>query len=401
MHDAPMGRRRVSTGVVFLVLGYVLSQFYRAFLAVLAPFLMRDLGVGADSLAWASGLWFVAFALAQLPIGWALDRIGPRLTAAVPLAVLGGGGAFCFALAQGPIGITVAMVLTGLGCAPVLVAAYYIYAREYPPALFATLAGMTVGIGSFGNIAGTLPLAWAAQTYGWRAAVAGVGVVTLLAAAALWRFVHDPAPVARDGDGLTLRGLLRERSLWLLAPMMVAGYAPAADIRGLWVGPWLGDVYGLDAGGIGRVSLVMGLAMIAGNFLYGPLDRVIGSRKWGVFGGNVLACLSLLAMGLWPAAGLWQATLGLAALGVFGASYSAVMAHGRGFLPPHLVGRGVTLLTLVGIGGTGLMQVVTGRIHAAWGGAGPIAPYSAIFLFFAGFVALTLGLYLFTEDRLD
>nr|MDA3888712.1 MFS transporter [Allgaiera sp.] len=68
---------------------------------------------------------------------------------------------------------------------------------------------------------------------------------------------------------------------------------------------------------------------------------------------------------------------------------------------PHLVGRGVTLLTLVGIGGTGLMQVVTGRIHAAWEGAGPTAPYSAIFLFFAGFLALMLVLYLFTEDRVD
>ena len=397
-----MGRSGISSGVVFLVLGYVLSQFYRSFLAVLAPFLMRDLGIGADSLARASGLWFVAFAVAQIPVGWALDRIGPRLTAALPLAVLGAGGAFLFALAQGPGWITLAMVLTGLGCAPLLVAAYYIYAREFPPALFATLAGITVGTGSLGNIAGTLPLAWAANAFGWRPTVAAIGVITLIAAAALWRFVTNPPPVVHTGaPRATLRELARERSLWLIAPMMVAGYAPAADIRGLWVGPWMSDVYGLGAAGIGRMSLVMGLAMIAGNFIYGPLDRVLGSRKWGVFGGNVLACLCLLALGLFPGAGLWQAGLGLAALGICGASYSAVMAHGRGFFPPHLVGRGVTLLTLVGIGGTGLMQVITGRIHAAWAGSGAAAPYSAIFLFFAAFVALILVLYLFTEDRVD
>lgn len=391
----------MKTGVVFLVLGYVLSQFYRGFLAVLAPFLIRDVGADAESLARASGLWFVAFALAQIPVGWALDRIGPRLTAALPLAVLGGGGAFLFALATSPAEITIAMVLTGLGCAPVLVAAYYIYAREFAPAIFATLAGMTVGIGSLGNIAGTLPLAWAADAFGWRPTVAGIGCVTLIAALALWRFVHNPAPLAHAPDGITLKALLRERSLWLIAPMMVAGYAPAADIRGLWVGPWMSDVYGLDASGIGRTSLFMGLAMIVGTFLYGPLDRVLGSRKWGVFGGNALACLCLLLMGLYPSAGVWQATLGLVALGVSGASYSAVMAHGRGFFPPHLVGRGVTLLTLVGIGGTGLMQVVTGRIHGAAAGADPAAPYSAIFLFFAGFVALMLVLYLFSEDRVD
>jgi MFS family permease len=72
----------MKTGIFFLVLGYVLSQFYRAFLAVLAPMLSADIGVRADELALASGLWFLAFAAMQLPVGWALDRLGPRRTAA-------------------------------------------------------------------------------------------------------------------------------------------------------------------------------------------------------------------------------------------------------------------------------------------------------------------------------
>ena len=56
-------------GIVCLVLGYVLSQFYRAFLAVLTPVLGRDVGAGPDDLALSSGLWFLAFALMQLT-GW-------------------------------------------------------------------------------------------------------------------------------------------------------------------------------------------------------------------------------------------------------------------------------------------------------------------------------------------
>ena len=389
-------------GIAFLVLGYVLSQFYRAFLAVVAPYLIADAGASAESLARASGLWFVAFALAQLPVGWALDRVGPRLTASVPLALCGGGGAVLFAMAQGPGQITAAMVLIGAGCAPVLVAAYYIYAREFPPAMFATLAGLSIGVGSVGNIAGTLPLGWVVAEFGWRETMLGVAALTVAVAAALARFIRDPARVAPHAAAGTMRDLFRERSLWLIAPMMVAGYAPAADIRGLWVGPYMADVHGMSAEGIGRVSLVMGLAMVAGNFAYGPLDRVLRSRKWGVFGGNVLACAVLVALGLWPDAGVWTATLGLAALGLLGASYPAVMAHGRSFFPVHLVGRGVTLLTLIGIGGTGLMQVVTGHIHAAYSTAGsPAAPYAAIFLFFAAFAALCLVLYLFTEDRTD
>ncbi|NCM98068.1 MAG: MFS transporter, partial [Rhodobacterales bacterium] len=70
-------------GIACLVLAYVLSQFFRACLAVLTPVLQADLGASAADLASASGLWFLTFAAMQLPVGWALDRVGPRLTTAL------------------------------------------------------------------------------------------------------------------------------------------------------------------------------------------------------------------------------------------------------------------------------------------------------------------------------
>ena len=76
-------------GLVILCGTYVLSQFFRAFLAVLAEVLKTDIGAAADDLAFASGLWFLTFALMQLPVGEALDRVGPRRTAAT-LFLLGG-----------------------------------------------------------------------------------------------------------------------------------------------------------------------------------------------------------------------------------------------------------------------------------------------------------------------
>ena len=59
----------MTPGMIFLVLAYVLSQFYRAFLAVLSPVLATDIGAGAEDLAMASGLWFVVFAAMQIPVG--------------------------------------------------------------------------------------------------------------------------------------------------------------------------------------------------------------------------------------------------------------------------------------------------------------------------------------------
>ena len=77
------------------------------------------------------------------------------------------------------------------------------------------------------------------------------------------------------------------------------------------------------------------------------------------------------------------------------------MAHGRAFVPPHLVGRGMTLLNLFGIGGVGLAQFVTGRIHAATVDISPTAPYTAIFGFFAVTLAIGCVIYLFSRDSVD
>ena len=120
----------MQAGLIMLCLAYVLSQFFRAFLAVLAGVLEQDIGATAEDLAFASGLWFMVFAVMQLPVGWALDHIGPRRTAAWLMGIGAGGGAALFAIATAPWQISLAMGLIGLGCSPALMASYFIFARE-------------------------------------------------------------------------------------------------------------------------------------------------------------------------------------------------------------------------------------------------------------------------------
>ncbi len=387
-------------GIAALIGAYILSQFYRAFLAVLTPVLGTELGATPDALAAASGYWFLAFALMQLPIGWALDRIGPRLTTAGLLSVAALGAAV-FATAQGTGQIKLAMALIGTGCAPVLMAAYYIYARTYSAAAFGTLAGVTVGIGSLGNIAASLPLSAVVAEIGWRGAVWGLAAITLATAAAILTLVRDPPRATGPSQG-SLLDLLKMPALWPILLMMAACYAPAAGLRGLWVGPYFAAGFGADAARIGQITLIMGLAMVAGNFAYGPLDRLLGTRKRLIFGGNVVVLACMIALYLNAANAGWRPIALLAAIGFFGASFPMVMAHGRAFLPPSLVGRGVTLINLFGIGSAGVMQFVTGRIHTAYASDSiPTAPFAAVFAFYAVLIAAGLTVYLLSIDRTD
>ncbi|MCK0168792.1 MFS transporter [Jannaschia sp. S6380] len=383
-------------GIAILTLGYVLSQFYRAFLAVLAPDLQAELGVTPAELSRASGIWFLTFAAMQLPIGWALDRVGPRRTASALLGLAGGGGAALFAVAQAGWQIEVAMALIGAGCAPVLMASYYIFARVYRPAVFATLAAVLVGVGSIGNIAASVPLGWAADAIGWRGAMWALSAITVATAAGCWILIRDPEALGGDGRG-SLLDILRIPAIWFIGPMMLVNYAPAAGLRGLWAGPYIAEFHGVAH--VGTVTLLMALAMIVGNFVYGPLDRVLGTRKWVVLMGNLLGAAACATLWWMPVPGLLAATLLFAAIGALGSSYAVGIAHGRAFFPPHLIGRGVTLLNLMSIGGVGLMQFATGPLFERAGGG--VAGYQTLFGVFALALLAGCAIYAFAPDKTD
>lgn len=391
----------MKAGLACLAGAYLLSQFYRTFLAVLSPVLTAEIGATPADLATSSGLWFLSFAAMQIPVGALLDRVGPRRTAAIHLALGGGGGALVLSLADGPMGLHLAMVLIGIGCAPILMAAYFIFARAYPPNVFGTLAGVMVGMGSLGNIAGAAPLALVVDTIGWRAAMGGLAALSLLVSAGILWLVRDPGPILRRSED---RGSLAEvvaiRALWPVLALMLVAYAPTAVIRGLWAGPYLSGVYGANVDAIGQATLVMGLAMVAGNFLLGPIDRITGSRKWGVAASVGLSAASLAVLVAVPSIGFWPSAFLLAGHGFFGATYPAIMAHGRSFLPHHLVGRGVSFINMFSIGGAGLMQFASRPTYLALSGDyPPEATFRWLFAFFLAPLVAGLILYLFSRDN--
>ncbi|MCT4685675.1 MAG: MFS transporter [Roseicyclus sp.] len=386
-------------GIAFLIAAYMLSQFYRAFLAVLAPALASDIGATTGDLARASGLWFAAFALMQLPVGWALDHLGPRRTASALFLLGGAGGATLFATAQSPAMLSAAMILIGIGCAPILMSTYYIFARTFSAAVFGTLAGVTVGLSSLGNILAAAPLAILIDSFGWRATVGGFAALTAAIAIAMALLVRDPEKPQGEARG-SLLDLLRMPQLWPILVMMFVCYFPAAGLRGLWISPYLADRFGAELSQLGTATLIMGLAMVAGNFAYGPADRLFRSRKWPILIGNLGVAALCLAFWAMPPTGATAAIAMFALIGLLGASYPIVISHGRSFCPPHLTGRGVTLLNLFGMGGAGVMQFASGPTFATLADTRTGAEaYGALFGLIGLVILIGLAIYSRAEDR--
>ncbi len=390
--------------VTFLVLllAYVLSQFFRAFLAIVAADLGRDLGLDAARLGEVSAIWFAAFAVAQVPVGLALDWFGPRRTIAVfMLAAVAGAG--LFAAATSAAMVLFAMALIGIGCSPVLMASLYVFGRTAPPHRFALLASAMIGLGSAGNLAGAAPLALAVEVFGWRASMAGIAALTLASTALVYAALQDPPPVAAAGAvGNPLRGFVtvaRIRPLWPMLPLVAVSYAVVIAVRSLWIAPYFGEVHGFGAVARGNAALAMAVAMTLGALAYGPLERLLGGPKTTTVAGSLLAVAALFGLSL--AQGQVLALCWVTLLGAAGMTYGMLMSHGRLFLPADLLGRGVTFLNFLFIGGAGLLQYMSGQIVGAGLAAGvpPALVYGRLFMAFAVALLVATVVYLRAPAR--
>ena len=257
-----------------------LSQFHRSALGVIAPELSADLALSPAMLGAANSMFFAAILVMQLPVGIALDRLGPRLVVA-GLSVIAMLGLVLQGLATDGTTLLVARALIGIGCAASFMSAVVLCARWYAGGDMTLALSRIFALSQIGILLAGAPLAWLAGWLGWREAFLISALLTGLAALAWWRLVqndppHKPAP-ARKPESLreALRG---QFSIWrlpglsrVLALHLVA-YAAAATVIGLWAGPYLADVHGLDAKARGRALAAMGIAMPIGLLLVGPLE---------------------------------------------------------------------------------------------------------------------------------
>ena len=167
---------------------HMMSQILRNSIGVIAPDLAAELSLTPPELGLLASSFFIVFALAQIPVGLALDRFGAR-SCLLACSAIGVAGCILFALARSPVALIAARGLMGLGCSCFLMAPLAFYARRFPADRFALLASFQLGLGAIGTLIATAPLAWCAAAAGWRAAfwvfaaslaLTGIGAIGLV-----------------------------------------------------------------------------------------------------------------------------------------------------------------------------------------------------------------------------
>lgn len=374
--------------VATLAAVYMVTQTLRNSIGVIAPNLAAELNLSAAEIGLLSSAFFIAFAAAQLPLGVALDRFGPKRTMLI-CAFITVAGVLLFASATTPTGLILARALIGVGSCCYLMAPLAFYARRFPPERFSTLAGIQLGLGSIGTLLATAPLAFSAATVGWRATFVIIAAAMLVAGMLVAVVVprDETASATRELESLreSVAGILkalRTPSIGRLFLMHLTCYPSFVLIVGLWGGPYLTHVYGYDLEERGELLFIAAAGQIVGMMVVGPLERMVGGNKVPVLVGALLTGAALLVLAIIGRLPPWALVVWLGTYGVISAFTPLLIAHGKALFPPELVGRGMTVLNIGTMAGAFLSQTVSGAVinlFAAPDGVYPLTAYRVVF----------------------
>jgi predicted MFS family arabinose efflux permease len=297
---------------------YFLSALLRAVTATLAPAFSTELGLSAGDLGLLAGAYFLGFSCAQLPLGRALDRFGPRrvLLALLSVAVL---ACMAFALARTLAWLWLARALIGVGVSACLMAPLTAYRHRFGEFAQLRANSWMLMTGSLGMLASTLPVQWLLPTLGWRGLFWWVAGLLLMAMAGIaWLVPRDEvAALSSRQQAPAMPGygaIFRHPYFVRLVPLAFVLYGGLVAVQSLWAGPWLTDVAGRSPEEAAQGLFFINLAMLIAFFSWGmvmPSLRQRGFTVNGLIALGVPLSLGLLALAvaLGPSAGaaMWAA----------------------------------------------------------------------------------------------
>ncbi|MBI5578779.1 MAG: MFS transporter, partial [Deltaproteobacteria bacterium] len=312
----PSGLSAALRVLIPFALAYFLSYLFRVVNAIIAPNLAADLDIGPADLGLLTSAYFVSFAAFQLPLGVMLDRIGPRRVEA-GLLVFAAAGALIFGMAVSLPGLFVGRALIGLGVSAGYMAAIKAYTLWFPPQQWPRVNGLHLAAGGFGALSATLPVEFALTYTDWRGVFIALSILSAIVAALIFACVpekrQEAGPIRLSDAVRGIGQVFTSPLFWRVTPLAVASQVAFMSIHGLWAGPWLRDVAGMDRAGIAGVLFWTAAAMTAGyaaiGFITERLSRSgikpMTTAVWGMFLFMGIQALIMLGPVHWAPA-LWM-----------------------------------------------------------------------------------------------
>jgi MFS family permease len=290
--------------LVFFVFacGYFISCLLRAITATLSPLLTNEFNLLAGDLGLLAGGYFLGFASMQIPLGYLLDRHGPKkiVSSFLLIAII---GSVAFALAQSFAGLLISRILIGVGVSACLMGPLTGYRIWFADEYQQRGNSWMLMIASTGFVFSTLPVQILLPIFGWRWIFGGIAILIFIVIILTLLFI-PPWKNEIDNNDQKNSGLLSD--IWKnkffrsTIPLGLFNYGGIMAVQTLWAGPWMIRVAGYDslesATGLFWINATMLIAFFVWGYILPKINKLgIDTMKLLKFG-LPISYLSLLVI---------------------------------------------------------------------------------------------------------
>ena len=326
---------------------YAYQYIIRVLPSVLMPDLMEKFQMDASLFGQFSGIYYIGYGLAHLPLGLLLDRVGPKII--IPLCSLLCILGLCPLLFETVwIAPFIGRCLIGIGSSGAILGVFKIVRMVFPQEKFSQMLGMSVTIGLLGAIYGSKPLNHLITLYGWEVCVRGL----ILSGGLLsfWMYLAMPTLGKKERVSSSLWGDLKKllSSKTALLISLLAGFmvAPLEGFADIWGTEYLMRLYDFSKSEAAVYPSLIFIGMGVGAPFLGSLSEKY-KAYFTVISLSGAIMLSLFLALLYAHLPFWALPGSLFIIGIFCAYQIPAIAKATLFVPPSLMGLTTAFANMV------------------------------------------------------
>ena len=355
--------------IVFFVFafGYFLSCLLRAITATLSPVLTSEFNLLSADLGLLAGGYFLGFACMQIPLGYLLDKYGPKkiVSSFLLIALVGTGS---FALAESFSGLLISRILIGIGVSACLMAPLTGYRIWYAENQQQRANSWMLMIASLGFLSSTLPVQLLLPSVGWRWIFGGITILILISIVLMlvfipkWNLTKSNQLEETTNNG-TLSEVWKNRFFISVIPMGLFSYGGLMAIQTLWAGPWMTRVAGYtplqSATGLFWINVTMLVSFFVWGYFLPKISSIgFSATKILRLGLPISFCIMFTIIILGSKAGAFYLTLFILSSIFLSVTQPAVGLAFSGYS----AGKALTSFNLLIFAGTFIMQWLMGFV---------------------------------------
>ena len=339
--------------------GFFLSNLLRSITATLTPVLTNDFDLSAGNLGLLAGGYFIGFSIMQIPLGFLLDKHGPKkiISSFLLIAIV---GTISFALAKNFSGLLISRIFIGVGVSACMMGPLTGYRVWFAEKYQQRANSWMLMFANLGFVFSTLPVQILLPIIGWRWIFVLISILILLSIILIVLFIPS---WNQNKENNQSKNEMKFTEIWTnkffisLIPLAFFNYGGVMAIQTLWAGPWMLNVTGYNAlqsaTGLFSINVIMLIAYFIWGYILPKISEIgLNTMRLIKFGLPISYISLLIIILLGKSAGAVYFTIYILTSIVISLTQPAIALS----FPRNLAGKSLTSFNVLLFSGTFFMQ---------------------------------------------